>query len=292
VKGLIVTGDDFGLAVPVNEAIEEAHRDGILTTASLMVGAGAAQDAIDRAKRLPSLRVGLHLVLVEGQPVLPPAVIPNLVDEEGEFSRNLFRAGMNFFFRRGVRQQLECEIRAQFEVFRRSGLALDHVNAHNHMHLHPTVLNLVLNIGKEFGLRSIRLPYEPLIASLRASGSRSLSRIIRWAVLWPWMALLKLRIRCTGLASNDFVFGFHDTGHMRTHLFARFIHSLPLGVTEIYCHPASRRCPEIDSTMLDYEHVEEFQALISPEVKTALKVCGVQTFAFSDLRCASGGFNA
>ena len=291
-KGLIVTGDDFGLAVPINEAIEEAHRDGILTTASLMVGATAAQDAIDRAKRLPSLRVGLHLVLVEGQPVLPPAVIPNLVDEQGVFSSHLFRAGINFFFRPGVRQQLEREIRAQFEAFRRSGLVLDHVNAHNHMHLHPTVLTLILNIGEEFGLRPIRLPYEPLISSLRASGSRSLSRIILWAVLSPWMALLRRRIRFAGLISNDFVFGFHDTGHMRTDLFARFIHSLPQGVTEIYCHPASRRCPEIDDTMPDYEHVEELKALISPEVKTALKVCGVQTFAFSDLQCPSGGLNA
>lgn len=283
-KRLIVTGDDFGLAVPVNEAIEAAHRHGILTTASLMVGAAAAQDAIDRAKRLPTLKVGLHLVLVEGRPVLPPATVPALVDERGEFSSRLFLAGLNFFFRPGIRHQLECEVRAQFQAFCDTGLELDHVNAHNHMHLHPTVLGLILNIGKDFGLRSIRVPYEPLIPSLRASGRRSLSKIISWAILWPWMALLKQRIKLAGIASNDYVFGFHDTGHMRTDLIECLIRSLPQGVTEIYCHPASRRCPEIDGPMPDYEHEQEFNALVSPEVKAALKVCGVQTFAFSDLQ--------
>ena len=92
-RRLIVTGDDFGLAVPVNEAIEEAHRHGILTAASLMVGAEAAADAVERARRLPSLRVGLHLVLVEGRSVLPPEAIPDLVDRHGEFSPRLVRAG-------------------------------------------------------------------------------------------------------------------------------------------------------------------------------------------------------
>ena len=97
-KRLILTGDDFGLAVPVNEAIEVAHRDGVLGSASLMVGAAEAADAVERARRLPSLRVGLHLVLVEGRPLLPAASLPALVDEAGEFRRDLVEAGLRFFF--------------------------------------------------------------------------------------------------------------------------------------------------------------------------------------------------
>src|SRR2546427_12782693 len=123
-RKLIVTGDDFGLAVPVNEAIEEAHRRGVLTTASLMVGAGAVADAVERARRLRTLRVALHLVLVEGHPVLPPREFPDLVDSRGEFATRLGGAGLNFFFRPGVRRQLEAEIRAQFEAFTKTGLPL------------------------------------------------------------------------------------------------------------------------------------------------------------------------
>ena len=122
-----MTGDDFGLTVSVNEAVEIAHRDRVLRAASLMVGGSAAEDAVERARRLPGLRVGLHLVLVEGRPVLPPAQLPDLVDADGEFSRDLVAAGFRFFFRPGARRQLAAEIRAQFEAFRATGLGLDHV---------------------------------------------------------------------------------------------------------------------------------------------------------------------
>ena len=168
-RRLIVTADDFGLALPVNAAVEEAHTRGILSAASLMVGAAAAADAVERARRLPGLRVGLHVVLVHGRPVLPPDEVPGLVDRRGEFSGRLVRAGFAYFFKPAVRRQLAAEIRAQFEAFRATGLALDHVNAHNHMHLHPTLSRLILEIGRDYGLRAVRVPAEPPLASFDAT---------------------------------------------------------------------------------------------------------------------------
>ncbi len=197
-KKLIVTGDDFGLSLAVNEAVEEAHRRGVLSTASLMVGARAVRDAVDRARRLPSLRVGLHLVLVDGAPISPPEAIPDLVDPRGEFSPHLFRAGFNFFFRPGVRKQLEREIRAQFQAFRNTGLPLDHVNCHNHMHLHPTIGGLILKVGREYGLRAMRYPYEPVLPSWRASRKALGRKWVSWLFLWPWLALLKNQLRRPG----------------------------------------------------------------------------------------------
>ncbi len=96
-RGLIVTADDFGLHEAVNEAVERAHWDGVLTAASLMVGAPAADDAIARAKRMPKLRVGLHIVLADGAAVLPRAQIPDLVDEEGRFGDAMARDGVPLF---------------------------------------------------------------------------------------------------------------------------------------------------------------------------------------------------
>jgi hopanoid biosynthesis associated protein HpnK len=279
-RELIVTGDDFGLALPLNEAIEEAHRYGILTSASLMVGAPYADDAVERAKKLPTLRVGLHLVLVEGRPLLSPAVVPDLVDERGMFSTRLLRAGLNFFFRPDVRRQIELEVRAQFRAFRKTGLVLDHVNGHNHMHLHPTVLDIVLKVGADFGLQYVRLPYEPPFVSWRAAGSRPLGRFMSSALLWPWTRWMKRRVTRAGMSCNDFVFGLHDTGHLRVELLERFLHHLPEGVTEIYCHPATRRCAELDETMGDYEHEEEFKALIHPAIKGALAREAVRRRAF------------
>jgi len=169
VRKLILTADDFGSSLAVNEAIEEAHLNGVLNTASLMVGARAAGDAVDRARRLPSLRVGMHLVLVDGTPISPPHTIPSLVNSRVEFSSHLLRAGIDFYLRAGVRQQLEREIRAQFQAFHDTGLVLDHVNCHKHMHLHPTIGRLLLKVGREYGLKAVRYPYEPVLPSWRAS---------------------------------------------------------------------------------------------------------------------------
>lgn len=282
-KRLIVTGDDFGLCVPVNEAIEEAHRRGALTTASLMVGAGAAADAVERARRLPSLRVGLHLVLVEGRPVLPPEEVPDLVDERGELSARLVSAGFRFFFLPRVRRQMEAEMRAQFQAFRATGLGLDHANAHNHMHLHPTLLGLMVKVGREFGLRAVRLPREPPLRSGRAAGRGLLPRLLSSLFLAPLLAHLRRRLRRAGLKSNDFLFGMHDSGRMEAVLVARLLDRLPEGVTEIYFHPATRRAPEIDRHMADYRHEAELDALTSLAVWEKLEPADVRRVAFGDL---------
>src|SRR5436309_3825949 len=196
-----------------------------------MVGAGAAADAVERARRLPTLKVGLHLVLVEGRPVLPSSEIPDLVDSCGEFSTRLVGAGLNFFFRPGVRRQLETEIRAQFEAFAKTGLPLDHVNAHNHMHLHPTVLGLLLKVGRDYGLKAVRVPYEPFLVSWRTAGTALFSRAASWLFLRPWSKLLQARLRRAGVCSNDYVFGLNDSGQMDVYLVLQMLRHLPHGVT-------------------------------------------------------------
>jgi hopanoid biosynthesis associated protein HpnK len=129
---LVVTADDFGLAPEVNEAVEVAHRDGILTSASLMVSAPACADAVTRARRLPGLKVGLHVVLVDGHPTLPATAIPDLVNAAGGFRTDLVAFGVDICLHGRVRQQLAAEITAQFARYSATGLALDHVDAHKH----------------------------------------------------------------------------------------------------------------------------------------------------------------
>ena len=178
-RGLIVTADDFGAAVEVNEAVETAHRHGILNAASLMVGAPAAEDAVARAKANPDLRVGLHLVLVDGRSILPPDQVPALVDNQGLFRRNMALAGWAMFARRDARRQLEAEIAAQFEAFAATGLPLDHVNTHKHFHLHPTIAAFILKIGRRHGMRAVRLPIEPRNVLGDGRAGRGLSRRAR-----------------------------------------------------------------------------------------------------------------
>jgi hopanoid biosynthesis associated protein HpnK len=280
-RRLIVTADDFGLAVPVNEAVEQAHLHGILSTASLMVAASHTQDAVDRAKRLPKLRVGLHVVLVNGTPALPAESIPALVDARGRFASDLFAAGVRYFFKPGVRAQLEAEIREQFRLFAATGLQLDHVNAQNHMHVHPTIFSMLLRVGKEFGLRAVRIPYEPFAPAWRATHTHFGARFAQSVLLAPWLALMKRRARAAGLAANDYVFGMIDSGRMNAAHLNGYIAALPAGVSELYSHPATDAWPQADPPDADYRG--EFAALVDPGVVARLRHSDVKPVTFSEL---------
>ncbi|CAG9210097.1 Hopanoid biosynthesis associated protein HpnK [Paraburkholderia sabiae] len=266
-RALIVTADDFGLHVRINEAVERAHLHGILTSASLMVSAPATADAVHRARQYPSLRVGLHLVLADGVPMLATHLVPALVDRHGRLGDRMVRDGFRFFLLPEVRRQLKAEIRAQFQAFARTGLALDHVNTHKHFHLHPTVLALIIEVGSEYGLNAMRLPYEP--------GSPAWIR--------PWMARVRKQLDNAGIAHNDYVIGLSQTGKLDEAALLAALARLPQGVGEIYCHPAVAGVGAITPTMQTYRHTDEFDALVSERVASALAASGAITGGFADV---------
>jgi chitin disaccharide deacetylase len=278
-KRLIVTADDFGAATSVNEAIELAHRSGILNTASLMVSGRAVEDAVFRAKRMPALRVGLHVTVTDAPSMLDPTLVPLLANERGELSKALLRSGLSFAISSSVRAQLAAEIRAQFEAFRATGLALDHVNGHNHMHIHPTVLSLILEIGREYGMRAVRVPYEPFLPSWRSAHTGLLDRAGFGIFLFPMVRQMRARLRRHGITFNDFLFGISDTGRMTSERVLRMISKLPEGLSEMHFHPATAHWPGMPS----YARCEdELAALTNPEVENALKKRGVAIVSFSD----------
>ena len=250
-RRLIVTADDFGLHPSVNAAVVQANQQGILGAASLMVAAPAAAEAVALARQLPQLAVGLLLVLADGKAVLPPERSPDLVDADGRFSCNMVSNGVRFFFLPWVREQLAAEIRAQFEAFAATGLVLDHVNAHKHFHLHPTVLSLIIQIGQSFGLRAVRVPAEPGTA----------------LGLRPWLALMRWRLRQAGFLYNDQVFGLSHSGGMDESVLLRVLQNLPEGLSEIYLHPATEN--GLTPTMTEYRHTDELAALLSFRVQQA-----------------------
>jgi chitin disaccharide deacetylase len=255
-----------------------AHRHGILTSASLMVSAPAAQDAIARARGLPSFKVGLHLVLAEGRPVLPPGAVPDLVDSAGAFHTDLFRLGVKIFGSRKVRRQLAAEIEAQFEKYAATGLALDHLDSHKHLHLHPTVTELVCRIGIRFGLRAVRAPIEP---------ARVLARIDRTGIAAPLLtnpfaALVRQRLRGRGLLTADHVFGLAWSGAMTESRINALLANLPsAAITEIYCHPATS--DRFNRATPGYHYAEEYAALLAPSVRQAVARLGIRLVGYSDL---------
>lgn len=275
-KGLIVTADDFGAAREVNDAVELAHRDGILTAASLMVAAPAASDAVARARRLPSLRVGLHVVLIEGRPVLPPSELPHLVDSQGLLRSDMAGLGATLAFSRRARSELAAEIRAQFEAFRATGLPLDHCNAHKHFHLHPAVGRLLAEIGRRFGLRAARVPLEPPGVLRKIEPGTS---ILPATLMAPLALALRRRLRARGLLVPDRVYGLRWSGAMTRKRLSGLIRNLPDGISEIYLHPATGPFPGAAS---GYGYCAELEALLAPEVLTACRGESLRLGGFAD----------
>ena len=275
-KQLIVTADDFGAAEAVNEAVQHCHENGILTAASLMVSGAAADDAVRRAKALPSLRVGLHLVLVEGKPVLPATEVPDLVDANGNFRTDMARAGAAMFFLPKVRRQLEAEIEAQFSAFSATGLSLDHVNAHKHFHLHPTIAGLIVKIGKRYGVRGARVPLEPQDV-LGAIEHHAASGVV--ALTAPFARALRGRFQRAGIAAPDQVFGLAWSGNMNAARLGGLITHLPDGLSEIYMHPATGDYP---GCAPGYEYRAEMAALTDPRMGALIRAGDIRLGGFGD----------
>jgi hopanoid biosynthesis associated protein HpnK len=262
-RRVIVTADDFGLSPEVNEAVERAHREGVLTAASLMVGERAAADAAAMARRNPSLAVGLHLTLTDGAPVLPPERIPALVRADGRFRDDVAGVGLALAASAAARAQLRAEVAAQIEAFRATGLVCDHLNAHKHFHMHPVIAAVAFRAARGAGIRAVRVPWEPpaLVRAVEPA-SRTAPR-----ALWPFAALLRRLAVRNGLATPDRVVGLAWTGAFTADRLAALLPRLPAGSTEIYLHPAAR--DGFAGGAPGYRHAEELAALLDPRARAA-----------------------
>jgi hopanoid biosynthesis associated protein HpnK len=264
-RKVIFNADDFGLDGPVNEAVRQAHLDGVLTSASLMVNGEAAAEAAAIAKTLPELSVGLHLVLVSGRASLAPLDIPHLADERGDFPQDGLAAGLRYFFDPRARRELRLEIRAQFESFLATGLPLTHVDGHLNMHMHPAVFPILITLMQEFGVRGVRIPRDDLKLAL-AYNRRSAAGKALTNTVFRWLAA-RQRHR---LARGDFLavertYGLLQSGHMSSEYMLLILERSPYRTIEVYAHPTTgTRVHELGP------NPDDLQALLDPRVRSAV----------------------
>lgn len=275
---LIVTADDFGLSKEVNEAVEEAHRDGVLSAASLMVAGKAAGHAVATARRLPDLRVGLHLTLTDGTAASAREAIPDLVDENGRLKAGLVRAAFAHAVRPSVRRQVAAEIAAQFAAFVKTGVVLDHVNAHEHFHVHPLIAGQILAIGRDHGMKALRVPFEParVVTAVEPTPTPAWVHAMR-----PWTLLLARRARAAGLRVPDTVFGLRWSGQMTAARLEGLLRRLPPGVTEIYTHPAVS--DDFAGHAPGYRYCDELAALTDQRIVALLRSAARRAVGYADI---------
>jgi chitin disaccharide deacetylase len=270
-RRLVINADDFGRSADINAAVLQAHTDGVLTAASLMVGEESFDEAVEIARKYPSLGVGLHLTLLCGRSVLPPQQIPGLVNSNRCFTNCPVTAGMRYFFLPGLRRQIEAELEAQFEKFFATGLPLDHVNGHLHFHLHPTVLRIITANARRWNLRHVRLTHDPFWMNARLAAGRWTYRASHAFVFRALSGRARKCFRSLRLRHTDRVFGLLQDSRMDEDYVSRLLAELPEGDSELYSHPSPTR----------FKH--ELDALLSPRVKAIIEQRGIELVRYQDL---------
>ena len=285
-KQLILNADDFGLTRGVNEGIIRAHRQGILTSTTLMATSRAFDDAVARAKAEPAFGVGCHLVLVGGTAVSSPAEIPSLVDSAGRFPRTLpeFVAKVSSGSVRS--RDIERELRAQIEKIRGAGIEPTHVDTHKHTHAHPVVMNILGRVARDMGITRVRKPAEDLAASwqTQSQGERSWGSLASAAAvraIAPWFQSLA---RKYGLRTPDHFLGLAMTGRLGTAALRQLIDALPDGTSEIMLHPGVCDADlAATGSRLQQQRQLEMEALLAPEVREAVERNGVRLITYREL---------
>jgi hopanoid biosynthesis associated protein HpnK len=237
VKQLIVNADDFGLTSGVNRAILQLHQRGVLTSATLMAIAGATAEAVSLPKAFPSLGIGCHVVLVDGQPVLPAAQLPTLVNPAtGRFRPTLGKFVQDLFLGRIRGSEIEAEAEAQIARLQNSGLSLTHVDTHKHTHMFPRVLAPLLAAAAKQRIKAIRNPFEPAW-SVAATPNAPAVRRLQVRLLHRFHATFRQLVGRSGLVTTDGAIGVLATGTLDPATLTSLLRAMPHGAWELVTHP-------------------------------------------------------
>lgn len=286
-KELIINADDFGLTRGVNEAIIRAHREGILTSATVMANREAFDDAAERARANSTLGVGCHLVLIGGPAVAPLETIRSLADSDGRLPQSLG----NFMTRVSCgmirRTHIEREFRAQIERVRSAGIKPTHVDTHKHTHTHPRVMEALGKVASEAGILRVRNPFENLRDSRETTqnqgGSFARQRVSA-AVARSITPLFHSICRKYSLKSPDRFLGVALTGHTNSAALHRMFETIADGRTEIMVHPGI--CDDDlarTGSRLQIERQNELEALLDQKLKGVLAKRGIRLISFQEL---------
>jgi hopanoid biosynthesis associated protein HpnK len=293
VRLLIVNADDFGWSSRVNRAVMLAHTSGILTTASLMVAEEGWEEAVQMARSTPSLGVGLHIATTFDRPLLGSDRIPHLVSANGKFEANPLRAGLKYAFSRSARDELASEMEAQFDRFASTGLPWDHIDGHQHFHMHPTVFRHMLALCDRYGVNRLRIPRESLWSHLRGGGD-GLTPVALGALVLQLLCRFNLRAlrQRKMLGGNpvfvcDHVYGDFQSSNMHTDYTLNLLDRLEGKVCEIYFHPGSnyaRKLAAIEQT--DEIRDVELKALLDPRVREKAQSVGLKLATYAEAETA------
>lgn len=292
-RRLIVNADDFGFTSGVNRAIVEAHTHGVVTSSTLMANGKAFAEATDLAQRTPSLSIGCHVVLIDGEPALPPDQIPTLT------SSLRFRDGLKQFAARSLAgwmsaEEIAAEAAAQIREIQSTGISVSHVDTHKHTHVFPQILRPLLKAAADCGVRAVRNPFGPrfpLRSSELLARPKLWTRYVEVQILRRFAGKFREAVARAGFATPDGTLGIEVTGTLDETLFLAIARSIPDGTWEFVCHPGYNDSDLLAAnTRLRASRETELHVLTLPAAREILAREGVELISYRELGNIPGGF--
>jgi hopanoid biosynthesis associated protein HpnK len=285
VRRLIVNADDFGLTAGVNRAIVEGNRTGVVTSATLMANAQASAGAIELAKAQPELKIGCHVVLIDGAPIT--ANLPTLTNGSSHFLSSLKKFAVAAVRGQIAPEEIQREVEAQIRKIQVNGVTLTHVDSHKHTHMFPHVLRPVLRAAKACGIRAIRNPFEPLRSWPGITVFRTPALWLRSAgvmVFQMFASEFRRALNEEGMVSTDGTVGIAVTGLLDQQKLLCILEAIPDGTWELVCHPGYADADlRAAGTRLTKSREVELSALTSVETRNALLRNQIQLISYADL---------
>lgn len=290
VRRLIINADDFGFTSGVNRAIVEAHTRGVVTSSTLMATGQAFTEAVALAKTVPRLSIGCHVVLIDGQPVLPATQISSLTESNGT---GRFRDSLRSFAARALLgrmgpKQIEAEAVAQIRTLQGAGIVVSHLDAHKHTHLFPAILRPLLRAAAARGVPAVRNPFGPRLP-LRSNQLFAQPNLwVRYAelhVLNRFASKFREHVDREGFVTPSGTLGIEVTGSLDENLFHAIARSIPEGTWEFVCHPGYNDSDlKAARTRLRESRETELRVLTLPAARAILAEEGVELISYRDLR--------
>jgi hopanoid biosynthesis associated protein HpnK len=289
-KKLIVNADDFGLTEGVNRAVIEGHVHGIITSTSLLANGAAFDSAVAMSKSYAKLGVGVHLNLTEGRPVSVPSEIPSLVNSQEFFASGAVRQAKRIFTGRANLSEVERELRSQIEKVSAARVRITHLDGHQHLHLLPPILEIVINLAREFEIGAVRCAVErsvevfQLMGRNRSSSPVVLKQFLTGRALAVLSSRMRQRLCRAGLISADHFYGFTQTGFLDVTAVERILHHLPQGTSELMCHPGYVDADLASTpTRLLGQREKELRALTKPVIKRLIAEQTIQLINYGSM---------
>ena len=293
-RNLIVNADDLGWTAGVNRGIAEAHRHGIVTSASLLANGVAFAGGVELARGNPRLSVGVHLNLSDGVPVAGREAVPSLVGETGDLVGGPESWLLKIAMRGLAPAEVEKEWGAQISKVRDAGVAVTHLDGHKHAHMLPGLFEIALRLAKRNGIGAIRVSHEAssLRTALSTGAELRPSAVLKQGMQARGLKLLardaREKAEGAGISTSDYFCGIAQTGELTKEGIARMLRNLPEGTTELMCHPGYvDEDLRATSTQLQGSREKEVEILTDPEIRNLVASQGIRLIDYGFVTSAA-----